>query len=68
MPMVGDKKFPYTPAGKKAAKAYAAGEKMESKSEKMMEMKKGMKKKAVKKTAKKMVMKKMTMKKMGKKK
>ena len=42
------KKFPYTPAGKKAAKAYAAGEKMESKSEKMMEMKKGMmKKKAV---------------------
>jgi hypothetical protein len=55
MPKVGDKKFPYTPAGKKAAKAYAAGEKMESKSEKMMEMKKGMKKK----TAKKMVMKKM---------
>ena len=55
MPMVGDKKFPYTPAGKKAAKAYAAGEKMEPKSEKMMEMKKGMKKK----TAKKMVMKKM---------
>ena len=42
------KKFPYTPAGKKAAKAYAAGEKMESKAEKMMEMKKGMmKKKAV---------------------
>ena len=28
MPKVGDKKFPYTPAGKKAAKAYAAGEKM----------------------------------------
>ena len=55
MPQVGMKKFPYTPAGKKAAKAYAAGEKMESKSEKMMEMKKGMKKK----TAKKMVMKKM---------
>lgn len=55
MPKVGMKKFPYTPAGKKAAKAYAAGEKMESKSEKMMEMKKGMKKK----TAKKMVMKKM---------
>ena len=49
MPMVGDKKFPYTPAGKKAAKAYAAGEKMESKSEKMMEMKKGMKKKTAKK-------------------
>ena len=50
------KKFPYTPAGKKAAKAYAAGEKMESKSEKMMEMKKGMMKK------------KPAMKKMGKKK
>ena len=43
MPQVGMKKFPYTPAGKKAAKAYAAGEKMESKSEKKMEMKKGMK-------------------------
>ena len=42
------KKFAYTPAGKKAAKAYAAGEKMESNAEKMMEMKKGMmKKKAV---------------------
>ena len=54
MPKVGNKKFPYTPAGKKAAKAYAAGEKMESKSEKMMEMKKGMKK-----TAKKAAMKKM---------
>jgi hypothetical protein len=62
MPQVGKKKFPYTPAGKKAAKAYAAGEMMESKSEKMMEMKKGMKKvakKAVKKAA---------MRKMGKKK
>jgi hypothetical protein len=47
MPKVGMKKFAYTPAGKKAAKAYAAGEKMESKSEKMMEIKKGMKKKAV---------------------
>ena len=57
MPQVGMKKFPYTPAGKKAAKAYAAGEKMESKSEKMMEMKKGMKKMAKK-----------PMKKMGKKK
>jgi hypothetical protein len=64
MPQVGMKKFPYTPAGKKAAKAYAAGEKMESKSEKMMEMKKGM----TKKTAKKSVAKKMVMKKMGKKK
>jgi hypothetical protein len=49
MPMVNGKKFAYTPAGKKAAKAYAAGEKMESKSEKMMEMKKGMKKKTAKK-------------------
>ena len=49
MPNVGGKKFAYTPAGKKAAKAYAAGEKMESKSEKMMEMKKGMKKKTAKK-------------------
>ena len=49
MPKVGMKKFAYTPAGKKAAKAYAAGEKMESKAEKMMEMKKGMKKKAAKK-------------------
>jgi hypothetical protein len=47
--MVNGKKFAYTPKGKKAAKAYAAGEKMESKSEKMMEMKKGMKKKVAKK-------------------
>jgi hypothetical protein len=51
MPMVNGKKFAYTPKGKKAAKAYAAGEKMESKSEKMMEMKKGMKKKTAKKKA-----------------
>ena len=43
MPQVGMKKFPYTSAGKKAAKAYAAGEKMESKKEKMMEMKMGKK-------------------------
>jgi hypothetical protein len=57
MPVVGKKKFPYTPAGKKAAKAYAAGEGMESKSEKMMEMRMGMKKK--KKTAKKAAKKKM---------
>lgn len=49
MPKVGKKKFPYTPAGKKAAAAYAAGEGMESKSEKMKEMKMGMKKKAAKK-------------------
>ena len=64
MPMVNGKKFPYTPAGKKAAKAYAAGEMMESKSEKMMEVKKGMKKRV----AKKAVAKKAVMKKMGKKK
>ncbi len=31
MPKVGKKKFPYTAKGKKAAKAYAKGEKMESK-------------------------------------
>ncbi len=30
MPKVGKKKFPYTAKGKKAAKAYAKGEKMES--------------------------------------
>jgi hypothetical protein len=44
MPMVNGKKFPYTAKGKKAAKAYAMGEKMESKAEKRMEMKKGAKK------------------------
>ena len=44
MPKVGNKKFPYTAKGKKAAKAYAKGEKMESKAEKMMEKRKGMKK------------------------
>jgi len=56
MPMVNGKKFPYTAKGKKAAKAYAMGEKMESKAEKKMEAKKGMKKMAAKKkmTAKKM--------------
>ncbi len=37
--MVNGKKFPYTAKGKKAAKAYAMGEKMESKAEKRMEMK-----------------------------
>ena len=52
MPKVGNKKFPYTAKGKKAAKAYAMGEKMESKSEKKMEIKKGMKKMAVKKKKK----------------
>jgi hypothetical protein len=49
MPMVNGKKFPYTAKGKKAAKAYKKGEMMESKSEKMMEMKMGAKKMAAKK-------------------
>lgn len=53
MPMVGDKKFPYTPAGKKAAKMYAKAEGME---EKAMTM--GAKKKVVKKSAKKKTVKK----------
>lgn len=47
--MVNGKKFPYTAKGKKAAKAYAMGEKMESKAEKRMEMKKGGKKMVAKK-------------------
>ena len=34
MPKVGNKKFPYTAKGKKAAKAYAMAEKMEPKKEK----------------------------------
>jgi hypothetical protein len=54
MPMFGDKKFPYTPAGKKAAKMYAKAEGME---EKAMTMK--AKKKTVKKSAKKAAPKKM---------
>ena len=49
MPKVGKKKFPYTAKGKKAAKAYAMGEKMESKAEKKMELKKAKKKMAAKK-------------------
>ena len=53
MPKVGKKKFPYTAKDEKAAKAYAMGEKMESKKEKMMEAKKGMKKMAAKKMKKK---------------
>jgi hypothetical protein len=53
MPMVNGKRFPYTAKGKKAAKAYAAGEEMESKAEKRMEMKKGKKKIAKKKAKKK---------------
>jgi len=47
MPMVEGKKFPYTKAGKKAAKAYAAKhEKGESKKEMIMEYGKVKKKKA----------------------
>jgi hypothetical protein len=57
MPMVGDKKFPYTAKGKKAAKMYAKAEKMEGKA---MSMKMAKKKAAPKKKA--------AMKKMGKKK
>ena len=53
MPMVGNQEFPYTPAGKKAAKMYAKAEGME---EKAMTM--GAKKKAVKKVAKKKMAKK----------
>jgi hypothetical protein len=45
MPKVGNKKFPYTAKGKKAAKAYAMAEKME--------MKKAMKKMGAKKKGKK---------------
>ena len=52
MPKVGNKKFPYTAKGRKAAKAYAAAEKMESRAEKKMEMKKGMKKIAKKRKSK----------------
>ena len=57
MPMFGDKKFPYTPAGMKAAKMYAKAEGMEDKAMKMG--KKKTKKKAVKKSAKKAMPKKM---------
>ena len=49
MPKVGKKKFPYTAKGKKAAKAYAMGEKME---EKAMMMKAAKKKMAAKKKKK----------------
>lgn len=51
MPKVNGKKFPYTAKGKKAAKMYAMGEKMESKAEKKMEMKMGAKKMVAKKKA-----------------
>ena len=57
MPMVGDKKFPYTPAGKKAAKMYAKAEGLEDKAMKMGSKK--TKKKTVKKSAKKAMPKKM---------
>jgi hypothetical protein len=56
MPMFGEKKFPYTPAGKKAAKMYAKAEGLEYKS---MEMASKAKKKTVKKSAKKAAPKKM---------
>jgi hypothetical protein len=57
MPMFGDKKFPYTPAGKKAAKMYAKAEGLEDKAMKMGSKK--TKKKTVKKSAKKAMPKKM---------
>ncbi len=57
MPMFGDKKFPYTPAGIKAAKMYAKAEGMEDKAMKMGSKK--TKKKAVKKSAKKAMPKRM---------
>jgi len=56
MPVVEGKKFPYTPAGKKAAKMYAKAEGLEYKS---MQMASKAKKKTVKKSAKKAVSKKM---------
>jgi hypothetical protein len=49
MPQVGMKKFPYTPAGKKAAKMYAKAEGMEEKAMKMKPAKKKVAKKAKKK-------------------
>jgi hypothetical protein len=57
MPMFGEKKFPYTPAGKKAAKMYAKAEGLEDKAMKMGAKK--AKKKTVKKSAKKAMPKKM---------
>ena len=52
MPMVNGKKFPNTAKGKKAAKSYTMGEKMESKAVKKMVMKMGAKKMAAKKMKK----------------
>ncbi len=49
MPMVGAKKFAYTPAGKKAAKMYAKAEGMEEKAMMMKSAKKKVVKKVVKK-------------------
>lgn len=57
MPMFGEKKFPYTPAGMKAAKMYAKAEGLEDKAMKMGSKK--TKKKTVKKSAKKAMPKKM---------
>jgi hypothetical protein len=57
MPMFGEKKFPYTPAGMKAAKMYAKAEGLEDKAMKMGAKK--TKKKTVKKSAKKAMPKKM---------
>lgn len=57
MPMFGEKKFPYTPAGKKAAKMYAKAEGLEYKAMDMVSKK--AKKKTVKKSAKKAAPKKM---------
>lgn len=57
MPMFGEKKFPYTPAGIKAAKMYAKAEGLEDKAMKMGSKK--TKKKTVKKSAKKAMPKKM---------
>jgi hypothetical protein len=52
MPKVGEKKFPYTAKGKKAAKMYAKAEKMEEKAM-MMKSKTKAAKKPVKKMGKK---------------
>jgi hypothetical protein len=52
MPKVGEKKFPYTAKGKKAAKMYAKAEKMEEKAM-MMKSKKAAPKKSIKKMGKK---------------
>ena len=57
MPMFGEKKFPYTPVGMKAAKMYAKAEGLEDKAMKMGSKK--TKKKTVKKSAKKAMPKKM---------